>query len=197
MSVDTVHASLYGTYEAEEQAMGRRELIGWHAIGKALARWSRSGATYAAIPHELTARLGVSGYPMADLAPAIDPEGRFCGFDGFYRDDLAGVDWWCLLPYDHGFHELVLTGEDAVDEERIRSEGRHGWDRVVRCREWLVDGDNGKPVRARLVMAPVHVTIRDAFQVNGLRAELDDVGPELIAWSAVRLDDPVDPLFPR
>lgn len=93
------------------------EAVGYLILGTAIRRHVERGATYAAIPHHLVrVVLRAPEYPIADLAPAVDPEGRYCGLDGFHRDERAGVDYWCLLPYDHeGRHAWVLTAAAVAD----------------------------------------------------------------------------------
>lgn len=87
------------------------EAAGWLILDSAIRRYieQRPDATMAAIPHHLVrVVLRAPAYPTELLAPVVDPEGAYCGLGGFHRDERAGVDYWCLLPYEH--------------------EGRHGWE---------------------------------------------------------------------
>jgi hypothetical protein len=97
-------------------AMSDGQRAAWALMATALRRWAETDATYAVIPHRLSAVMGLPAYPLDHLAPVRDPEGRFCGLDGFHRDDLTGVDYWCLRPYAH---EL---GPDPTP---------HGWEDVL------------------------------------------------------------------
>lgn len=154
------------------------EVAGWLTIARALRQWADRGQPYAAIPHYLTARLGTPSYPMEHLAPAIDPEGRYCGLDGFYRDDLTRVDWWCLLPYCHG-EELVAGPEGGAHWRVNEAQAVHGWDRAVRCQPAPWE----PPFRQDRAMAPAWVVIRDAH-IAGVAAELDDAGGHLYGHMA-------------
>lgn len=84
------------------QAVAADELE--HAIGRYVA----AGRPYAAIPFLLTSRMG-GAYP---LGPLMDDPRLCCSAvlsgagdrtdGGFERDDVTGVDWFCLLAPDHG-----------------------------------------------------------------------------------------------
>jgi hypothetical protein len=92
--------------------MTDRERAGWLTFARALrqhvARAVAAELDYAAIPHALLHALGIPAYPLDALAGA-----RRCGLNGFHRDELAGVDWLCLLPLGH----------------RAAGELLHGWQR--------------------------------------------------------------------
>lgn len=144
------------------------EVRGWLTIARALRQWADRGQPYAAVPHALTMALGTPSYSMDHLAPAVDPEGHYCGLDGFYRDELAGVDWWCLLPYAHG--EEILHGIETSEADTI-----HGWDRAVRCRPAPWE----PPLPKDRAMAPPWVVVADAAR-EGITAELDSVARDLV-----------------
>lgn len=93
------------------------ELAGWLILDTAIRRHIERGATMAAIPHHLVNNvLRTPAYPTDLLAPVVDPDGAHCGLDGFHRDERAGVDYWCLLPYEHdGRHAWELTAAQVAD----------------------------------------------------------------------------------
>lgn len=93
------------------------EAAGWLILDTAIRRYVERGATMAAIPHHLVqVVLRTPAYPTELLAPVIDPEGAYCGLGGFHRDERAGVDYWCLLPYEHeGRHGWELTAAAVAD----------------------------------------------------------------------------------
>lgn len=92
-------------------------------LERALERYVElAGRPYVAVPFLLTYRLG-GAYPLGPLAG--DP--RLCcshalagGTDvlgrGFDRDELAGVDWYCLLDAAHdGICGYVLDAAAVAD----------------------------------------------------------------------------------
>lgn len=72
-----------------------------HAIARYVAH-DNPPPTYVAIPFLLTAGIGPT-YPLGALAddPRLCSAAGVRGGRGWWRDDLTGVDWFCLLDVDH------------------------------------------------------------------------------------------------